>query len=199
MKDSIANNVESRTMTRREALSGLAALLGGTVAVAELGPLAQMAMADTTASPRFLSAEQLALLGRIVDLMIPETETPGAFGVGVHRFIDMMLADYAAPESQEQILEGMEKISAAAASRHGRAFVELSNSEQFDVLDAVDRESFEDREASEAYRSLKSMILFGYYTTEVGASVELRFDPFPGTTPGCVPADTFDRAPFRSL
>jgi hypothetical protein len=190
---------ESGTMTRRQALKGLIALVGGTVSVAELAPLAQAAMADTDASPQFLDADQFALLGRAVDLMIPETDTPGAYGVGVHRFIDMMLAEYAAADRRETMQQALCDVNAASVSRYGKNFVDISSGEQLDLLVTVDKDAFEDRGSSAAYRMLKSMILFGYYTSEIGASVELRFVPYPGTTQGCVPVDSFDRAPFRTL
>ena len=160
MRETMTGEKDHKAMTRRQALKGLVALVGGTVGAAELGPLARAAMADTDAAPRFLDADQFAMLGRIVDLMIPDTDTPGAYRAGVHRFIDMMLAEYASADSQAVFLN---------------------------------------RNKSEAYRMLKGMILFGYYTSETGASVELRFNPIPGTTPGCVPVDTFDRAPYRAL
>ncbi len=199
MGETMSVNKDHHSMTRRQALQGLVALVGGTVGVAELGPLAQAAMADTGATPRFLDADQFALLGRVVDLMIPDTDTPGAHEVGVHRFIDMMLADYAADDSRKTMLEALAGVNGAATGRRGEGFVALPAEDQFAVLAGVDKEAFENRAGSEPYRMLKSIILFGYYTSEVGASVELRFNPIPGTTPGCVPADTFDRAPYRAL
>ena len=199
MRETMTGEKDHKAMTRRQALKGLVALVGGTVGAAELGPLARAAMADTDAAPRFLDADQFAMLGRIVDLMIPDTDTPGAYRAGVHRFIDMMLAEYASADSQAVFLEGLAHVGDASRDRHGTAFVELSAQDQFAVLSAVDDEAFENRNKSEAYRMLKGMILFGYYTSETGASVELRFNPIPGTTPGCVPVDTFDRAPYRAL
>lgn len=199
MGETMTTPGDSGNMTRRQALRGLIALVGGTVGVAELGPLARAAMADTDAPPRFLDADQFALLGRIVDLMIPATDTPGAYDTGVHRFIDMMLAEYASEASQKTLLAALAQLDQAAQSAHGSVFAGLSAADQLEVLSAVDTEAFENRDRSEAYRMLKSMILFGYYTSETGASVELRFNPIPGTTPGCVPVDTFDRAPYRAL
>lgn len=195
MGEAITAPAVSGSITRREALKGLIALVGGTVGVAELLPVATAAMADTDSPPQFLDTDQFALLGRVVDLMIPETDTPGAYGVGVHRFIDMMLAEYAAEDRQTRLLQALRDLEKASGGR----FVELSPGQQLDVLATVDREAFANRDSSHAYRMLKRMILFGYYTSEIGASVELRFVPYPGTAQGCVPVDSFDRAPFRTL
>ncbi len=185
-------------MTRREALKKLAALIGGALSAAELSPLAYAAQSSPEEPPLFLNADQFTLLSRIVDLMIPATDTPGALAAGVHRFIDMMLAEYAAKDTRETLLEGLNEVHTASMAGQDRDFLELTSAEQFDILATVDEQAFSDASRSESYRLLKSMILFGYYTSEPGASVELRFNPIPGTTPGCVPVDTFDRAPFKS-
>jgi hypothetical protein len=184
-------------MTRREALKGLVALVGGTAAAAELVSLVQAAQSGSEEPPLFLDADQFASLGRIVDLMIPATDTPGAYAAGVHRFIDMMLSEYAAKDTREKLLGGLNEVHAASVARQARDFLDLSAAEQFDILAAVDEQAFNDSSRLESYRLLKSMILFGYYTSKPGASDELRFNPIPGTRPGCVPAETFDRAPYK--
>lgn len=190
---------EKPCVTRREALKALAALVGGTASAAELSSLVYAAQSGPGEPPLFLNADQFALLGRIVDLMIPATDTPGALAAGVHRFIDLMLSEYAAKDTREKLLEGLNEVHAASIAGQDRDFLELTSAEQFDILAAVDEQAFNESSRSESYRLLKSMVLFGYYTSEPGASVELRFNPIPGTTQGCVPVDTFDRAPFKSL
>jgi hypothetical protein len=186
-------------MTRRRALKGLVALAGGTASGGDLLPLVHAALAESEKTPVFLNMDQFALLGRIADLMIPATDTPGAYAAGVHRFIDMMLLEFAAESTRQQLLAGLDEVNAASVARQASDFVDLSAEDQFEILAGVDERAFLDSSRSEPYRLLKSMILFGYYTSEPGASVELLFNPIPGTTPGCVPADSFDRAPFKSL
>jgi hypothetical protein len=190
---------EKAYLTRRQALKVLVALVGGAASAGELLPLVHAAQAASAKTPVFLNAEQFALLGRIVDLMIPATDTPGAYGAGVHRFIDMMLLEFAAEPTRQKLLAGLDEVNAASAARQASDFVDLSVEEQFEILAEVDERAYGDSSRSEPYRLLKSMILFGYYTSEPGASVELLFNPIPGTTPGCVPTDSFDRAPFKSL
>lgn len=186
-------------LTRRQALKGLVALVGGTASGGDLLPLVHAAQADSENTPVLLNVDQFALLGRIVDLMIPATDTPGAYAAGVHRFIDTMLLEFAAEPTRQKVLEALEEVNAASVAAQASDFVDLSDEDQFGLLAKVDARAFGDASRSEPYRLLKSMILFGYYTSEPGASVELLFNPIPGTTPGCIPADSFDRAPFKSL
>jgi hypothetical protein len=186
-------------MTRRQALKGLVALAGGTASGGDLLSLVHAAEVNSEYTPVFLNVDQFALLGRVADLMIPATDTPGAYAAGVHRFIDRMLLEFAAMPTRQKVLEALDEVNAASVARQASDFVDLSVEEQFEILAEVDERAYGDSSRSEPYRLLKSMILFGYYTSEPGASVELLFNPIPGTTPGCVPTDSFDRAPFKSL
>jgi len=71
-------------------------LLGGAIPAAQLGLIESvLAATETDYKPQFLSPKRLAMVERIVDLVIPETDTPGAVSAGTHRFIDVMLAEWA--------------------------------------------------------------------------------------------------------
>jgi len=49
---------------------------------------------------RSLDAYQNATTVAMIDLLIPETETPGAKGARVNEFIDLILTDWATPEEK---------------------------------------------------------------------------------------------------
>lgn len=51
-----------------------------------------------------------------------------------------------------------------------------------------------DREAAQAFwRRMKELTLVGYYTSEVGATEELRWNPTPGRYDGCIPFEEVGR------
>src|SRR5439155_1124549 len=81
---------------RREALRRAALLLGGVLAAPTIaGVLAgceARSVPDGAWKPRALTPDQADLVATIADHILPETDTPGARAVGVHRFIDAMLA-----------------------------------------------------------------------------------------------------------
>src|SRR5438046_9804638 len=84
------------TIDRREALRRAALLLGGALAAPTVaGVLAGCKAREVPEgawTPRALSAEQADLVATIAEHILPETDTPGARAVGVHRFIAASLA-----------------------------------------------------------------------------------------------------------
>jgi hypothetical protein len=181
---------QQQQLTRRAAIRNAVALLGGTVTAAQLGPLASaVAAINGETAPRFLSEAQFEMVGRIVDLVIPETDTAGAFGAGVHRFIDMMLADWASAATRKRYVEGLGDIDRRAGD-----FSSGSRDKQTELLLRLDREAFAADSGETFFKDLKTLILFGYYSSEEGASAELRFDRLPGAYRSCVPYDEIGRS-----
>jgi hypothetical protein len=134
---------------------------------------------------------------RTVDVVIPPTDTPGAAAAGVHRFIDAMLADWANEGSRDLMIRAIEDIDARATEAHDRSFVEVGDDQQLALLEKIDREVYDGTESQPPFGMFKRLTIFGYYTSEIGASVELRFDPIPGPSPGCVPLEDVGRAWYK--
>src|SRR6266704_1728016 len=82
---------------RREALRRAALVLGGVLSAPMVaGVLAGCEARRAPAAawrPRALTPDQTELVATIAEHILPETDTPGARAVGVHRFIDAMLAE----------------------------------------------------------------------------------------------------------
>ena len=185
-------------LTRRQAIKGAASLIGGTIAAAQLGPLAgRVALAQSENSPPvFFDQAQFSIVERVADLIIPETDTPGARAAGVHHFIDIMLAEWASPERQARYQQGLQAIDERARAEAGGDFTSISAAAQLRLLQVLDREALGDDSPNSFFRELKKLVLFGYYTSEVGGTVELRFDPIPGDYEPCVPIEEPQRAWF---
>ena len=188
-------NEDTATLTRRSAIKRLLALIGGTMTAAQVSLLSDsaVALADDSA-PLFLDEDRLSMLGRIVDIIIPETGTPGALGVGVHRFIDMMLAEWASEERQARWIEGLADIDRRATAAGMENFVSGSAEQQFELLRALDKEAFSDDGDGAFFSELKKMVVFAYYSTEVGATVEMAYQPVPGLYQPCIPLEDDGRA-----
>lgn len=224
------------SITRREALRRTAVLLGAAIS----GPTVAGVLAGCgRGAPRarsleVLSADEHRLVGVIAEHIIPETDTPGALGVGVPEFIDEMLADYFTEAERTRFVAGLTELDGRAMRAHGDHFVDCAPEQQLALLDELDREAFaplappppepppvaaaaegvpEDpapvEEAGESepvaqswihaegprpprrevpfFRTMKELTVVGYYTSEIGATVELRHEAFPGRYEGCIP------------
>ena len=170
---------------RREALRRAALLLGGTLAAPTVaGVLAgckARELREGAWTPSALTAEQADLVATIAEHILPETDTPGARAVGVHRFIDAMVAESYPAAERQRFLAGLEEISRGP-------FVHGAPDEQRRILEGMDRA------ASPFFREIKELTLVGYYTSEIGATRELHHVPVPGRFEGCVPLAQIGRA-----
>ena len=129
---------------RREALRRAALILGGVISTPVIaGVLAGCGRRRSGA----LSLEQLELVATIADHILPETDTPGARAVGVHEFIDAMLAEaYAAEErTHHQFAERV------AGGDLGARPAEVAHHEIVKERQAVEREP-DDREQRQERR-----------------------------------------------
>ena len=177
-----------RTIDRREALRRAALMLGGVISTPVIaGVLAGCGRRRSGA----LSSEQLELVATIADHILPETDTPGARAVGVHEFIDAMLAEGYAGEDRARFFAGLAEVDARARAACGRPFLECARAQQRTVLDELDREAF--TQPAAFFRTFKELTLVGYYTSEIGATRELHHQPVPGRYDGCVPLATIGR------
>ncbi len=188
-------------MNRRDAIKRTAFLMGGTIsAAAMVGVLngCQPVSKGINWEPQFLTLEQGKMVSLIAERIIPATETPGAKDVGVPEFIDLMLKDYYEGKDQKRFLEGLAKVESDAQSAHGKPFVQLNPEEQDAILTKFDRVAFDTNkngvDDQPFFTMVKELTLLGYFTSEVGATEVLQYDPVPGNYEGCVPLVDVGRA-----
>jgi gluconate 2-dehydrogenase gamma chain len=132
------------TVTRREALKRAAWILGGTVSAPTiLGVLAGcQGERKATWTPRTLSADQRNTVEAIADIIIPETETPGARAAGVDQFVDAMLSDYYPAKERDRFLAGLARVDARAQRQHSLPFARLSREQQTAIVLDLDKAAF---------------------------------------------------------
>src|ERR1700680_3308301 len=82
--------------------------------------------------PKYLCTDEFEPLGRIAELMIPTTDTPGAIGAGVPKYIDGVVS--ANPEHQKRFREGMAWLNHESARRFRKTFAKLTESQQVKLL-----------------------------------------------------------------
>lgn len=191
-------NEQTLPITRRKAIQGAASLLGGTVVAANLSTIvSQAALAATeNAAPLFLDEDQFALVEHIVDVMIPETDTPGARTAGVHHFVDLMLADWAAPERQRRYVDGLRDLGRRLQVISGDDFVSSSPAKRLEALSDIDQAAYDTGGDDPFFREFKKLVLFAYYSSEAGATMELQYEPMTANYKACVPIEDIGRAWF---
>lgn len=171
----IGKNGKVQMLDRRQILLGVGALMGGSLLPSTARALsAGLSGGSMAAGATVLTAGQMAVVTVMADIIIPETETPGAIGARVPAFVDHALANWLAHEETAAFQAGLDDFTAtypgfAAASRQKQMALVQSIDSQLDTLPPEAR----------FYRQLKELVLIGYYTSEIGAAEELAFDPVP--------------------
>lgn len=130
--------------------------------------------AKSPATP--LTADEWNLIGEVSELIIPTTDTGGALAAGVPDFVNMMLAGWFSESERENFMSGMREFSTGAHKKYGKKFGELtaSQKDQYfgELLTAAEGGASAPRTPFVVL--MKRLTIFGYYTSELGATSELR-------------------------
>lgn len=139
---------------------------------------AQPAVPAADWTPKILSAHQDATLIELTEMIIPQTDTPGAKGALVNRFVDGVLEE-ADPRDRREFLRGLSWMDERSRDLFGVDFVSARPEERTALLTIVSSDrnkSLTDQIGVEFFSSVKSMTLTGYYTSEIGLRHELGDD-----------------------
>ena len=192
----------SSTVTRRDAIRRLA--VGGAataalplwvenlLAIAGLHAhqQAKPAAAGGTWTPKVFDAQQNETVITLSELIIPETDTPGAKAAGVNQYIDGVLADASAAD-RETFLQGLTWLDLQSRERYRNRFAEAAPEHQvafLTELSATAEPVPDQRRGVEFFGAIRAMTIAGYYTSEpgllqeIGDPPQLFFAEFPGCT-----------------
>lgn len=192
----------SDDISRREALRRVGVLLGGAVSAPTVAGVLSGCERDNSAdwTPTALSAEQNEMVDTISDIILPATDTPGASAANVNRFIDAMVGESYLPENRDQFLSGLEDVNARCQDTYDAPFVDCTSEQQRELVSQLDQETFGDdagefdSDSPPFFRMLKELVIIGYYTSEIGATEELKTNIVPGYYDGDVPYEEIGRS-----
>jgi gluconate 2-dehydrogenase gamma chain len=154
---------------------------------------------------RTLSPHQDATVTTIAELIIPETDTPGAKVAKVNEFIDLLLTEWYEPAATKQFLSGLSDVDARSKKQFSKDFVSCSADQQAQLLKALDAEAMDFAAKQRAtvtngrrsplqqttpppshfFYTMKKLTLTGYYTSQIGFSKELGRYIIPPEHSGC--------------
>ena len=127
--------------------------------------------------PHFFNERDFKTIARIADLIIPETDTPGATGAGVPEYIDSLVARNT--DHQLVVADGLRWLDAEAQRTAQKPFLELSEDRQLSILEALCAAYDANRENRarnvQFFGLIKNLTADGYYTSRVGLMDELRY------------------------
>lgn len=188
-------------MNRREAIKQLAFLTGGALSMSTVaGIMGGCTSKSGSAGIKTLSKQQNEMVTVISELIIPETDTPGAKAAMVNQFIDKMLTDWHTEKERDHFLAGLEHVDEVSNSNFSKNFLDLEESRQVEVLEQLQEEAknnpnpVSDTELRPFWDMVKELTIVGYYTSEIGASQELEANIIPGYYEACMPYSEVGKA-----
>jgi gluconate 2-dehydrogenase gamma chain len=116
--------------------------------------------------PKVLKPAQMEWVAKLVDLIIPRSDTPGASDAGVPAYIDRTLNRNA--RTKARFLEGMTQLNSAAQRKYGSTFSTLSSQHQTEMLTSISGGRF--------FKLVKDLTVEGYYTSKPGLTIELGWN-----------------------
>jgi len=178
-------------MRRREVVRFLGAALAlpfipsGAQTAIQLGEEIHRRLGDVPF--RTLDPAQQKLVTTIAELIIPETDTPGATSVRVPEFIDLILTEWASAEERAAFLAGLTDIDTRAAALGSPRFVDLSAAKKIELLTALDGARADKAGAGLAFGRLKGLTIYGYFTSKLVdqdiLKTQMFFNGYQGNVP----------------
>lgn len=129
---------------------------------------------------RTLNPQQQAIVTEIADLIIPTSDTPGASDVKVPEFIDLIATEWMSDDERAAFLAGLNEIDA-------KGFAKLSGQQKVAALASLDKARNDKTGAGHAFGRLKSLTVYGYFTSapiqQDVLKTKVMFDGYHGDVP----------------
>jgi hypothetical protein len=186
-------------MNRREALSRVGVLLGGSIIGAEFF-LSGCKSGGSINTDNLFEKNTLAFLNEVGETILPQTATPGAKAADVGSFMAVMVRDCYTDKEQEAFKKGLLTLDDTCKKQHNKTFMQADSKQRTELLKQLDKEqaaynkSKKKEEPNHYFTMIKQLTLLGYFTSEVGCTQAMRYLPVPGKYVGDYPYKKGDKA-----
>tara|TARA_B110000503_G_scaffold32105_2_gene52168 strand:+ start:64379 stop:64996 length:618 start_codon:yes stop_codon:yes gene_type:complete len=185
-------------MNRREFLQCAAILISGasasqlgfSLSAEQVTYLASAPNYNSTAVDYF-SPTQRKIVAAMAEVVIPRTDTPGAVDAGVPKYIELMVANWLNEQEKAIFNTGLQDIETRIPQEYGVSFEQLSAAQQLEIMETLEDDASDSQwyEFANVFREfisdapficqLKELTIWGFFTSQEGASQVLRYDPMP--------------------
>ncbi|SDF08812.1 Gluconate 2-dehydrogenase subunit 3 [Mucilaginibacter pineti] len=185
-------------MNRRDAISRVGLILGGTVIGAEFF-ISGCKPAAKKVNDLF-NENDVAFLNEVGETILPATTTPGAKAANIGNFMVVMVQDCYTPDDQKVFVKGMADVDSASGKKFGKKFMETTPQQRTQLLTDLDKEqkayakTKKPEEPNHYFRMMKELTLLGFFTSQPGATQALRYIETPGKYDGNLPYKKGDKA-----
>ena len=177
-------------MHRRQLLQMIAAATGTAFIAGNV-----RAYEPTEVGENLFSPEDGQLLNELGEAILPATDTPGAKDADVGPFITQYVSDCYDEAQQELFRAGLEDLRERTQVVYGTDFAGLTDSQRRAFVDDLDMTARivaegagEEPDAADLhwFTMVKQLVIFGFFTSEIGGTEVLRYVAVPGRYDGDV-------------
>lgn len=162
------------------------------------------------------SKDDVAFMNEVAEVILPQTDTPGAKAANVGATMAVIAADCYTEAQRKQFRQGLQDIDARAKADLGKPFLLLSSAQRTALLTTLNEEALafnakqgttyvvRDKPSSRepgtdlplphAFSLIKQLTLYTFFTSETGAKKVLRYVAVPGYYDGDLPYKKGDKA-----
>ena len=151
----------------------------------------------STFTPIHFSKENFSVLSQLMDLIIPETDIPGAIDLKLPEFLDGLIDVIMNEKAKEKITEGLDQFIAVSLKDTGKSSASRLDRSDLDAQLAkylkADQQQQNSAQDDKAYKSasafakqLRSMTINAFKTNEYIGENVMAYAPIPGEQKGCV-------------
>jgi len=154
-----------------------------------------------------VSIEQEDLLKEIVNVIIPESEIPGAMALETHNFVWVMADDCMESQDQEIFMKGVSDFNALIQHERETDFAAVKPEEKAGILDFImelddtyevpkDKEGnprFDPASVKYALARIKGFTIQGFMQSQYVMENEMPYQLVPGPARGCADVDPAKR------
>ena len=146
------------------------------------------------ATGKLFNEQEMATLYAVCDTVLPRTDTPSGGELDCHGFIEHQLLNCHSAQQQADSQAILAKIEWVATQQQGASFVLLEPDAQHQQLVDVEQGREFSGQDQTRFTFLKGLMVFGYFTTEVGATQALNYQAVPGGFRGSIPYNEQSKA-----
>jgi len=182
-------------MNRRELLLAVISTMGGVMVGSPTLRVIAGEAPTATASRTVLQGRQPEMVSVLAEMIVPETDTPGAIEAGVPAFIGMMVADWYTDAERTIFLDGLAELDAFCGGAYSSDFLGCSAEQRTAALADAEKKASDYvsplppgflagmakliDERTPFFAKIKELAVVGYLSSEIGARQELFYNPMP--------------------
>ena len=181
-------------MDRRKALRNIGKGIGTVIVTPTIVSIFQRCQLSKTFNPTFFKAEDFNLISRLMEIIIPKTDIPGAIELKLPEFVDNYIDAVWDKKSKENIYESLKVFKDVAKIKFGQKPIRDLTFDELDkilhkFLKSKDINSDEEKIAASFTTDLRNLTINAFRTNEYIGENVLAYQPVPGRNVGCVDLD----------